>query len=64
MPGNKSRERCRAVHETFQDTEETEVSARDFDVVRSKTFNLNSVRLSIFLRLNKNTNSKKYVNTK
>ena len=50
-----SRERHTTVHKACQDTEETEVSARDFDIVRSKKFNLHNVKSVTIARLKTKT---------
>ena len=46
-----SRVRCRAVHETCQDTDETEVAARDFDTVNVKIFSLLSIKSVVNVEL-------------
>ena len=55
VPRDMSRERHRTDHKTYQANEEKEVSARYFDVVRSKTFNLHSIRSVIIVRLKTKT---------
>ena len=44
------REKSRTAHTKHQDAEETEISTKDFDIVRSKVFNFSSVKSIIFAK--------------
>ena len=52
------REKHREVHNTSQDTEEVEMSTEEFDMVRSKVFNFQSVWSEIISKLRTKTNQR------
>ena len=51
MSRDGNREKCRVVHDTCQNTEETEVEIHEFDVVISKMFNFHGIRSVILAKL-------------
>ena len=50
------REKHRATHKTYQDTEDTVELTRDFDTVRSNIFNFHSIRSVIIAKLRTKSN--------
>ena len=65
MARDVSREKCRASHATYKDTEETQVVRKEFDAVKSKIDTFYSIRsLIITMCKTKSTQKQKHVNTK
>ena len=55
MPREMDRKRHRVVYKTCQETGQTEVSVRDFDIVKSNIFILHGVRLVMIARVKTKT---------